>query len=88
MIGDRWLDAKGPEGKSRLFDPRDYVKIEIESALKRDIPVVPMLVRGAQMPDEAVIPDTIKPLVFRNGLPIRPDPDFHNDMDRLIDGLK
>jgi len=87
VIGDRWLEAKGAGGKSRLSDPTDYVRIEIESALQRNIPVVPLLVRGAKMPDEAVLPDSIKSLVFRNGLPIRPDPDFHNDMDRLIEGL-
>ncbi len=87
VIGDGWFDTKGPEGKSRLFDSRDYVRIEIESALKRNIPVVPLLVRNAQLPEESELPDSIKPLVFRNGLQIRPDPDFHHDMDRLIEGI-
>lgn len=87
VIGDRWIDANGPEGRSRLFDPRDYVKTEIESALKRKIPVVPLLVRGAQLPEEAEVPDSIKPLVYMTGMPVRADPDFHNDMDRLIEGL-
>ncbi len=87
VIGDGWFDTKGPEGKCRLFDSRDYVRIEIESALKRNIPVVPLLVRNAQLPEESELPDSIKALVFRNGLQIRADPDFHHDMDRLIEGI-
>ena len=87
VIGDRWLELKNKEGKSRLFDARDYVRIEIELALKRNIPVVPLLVRGARLPDDGEIPESIRSLVYRAGLPVRPDPDFHNDMDRLLESL-
>jgi len=87
IIGDCWIEPRGTEGRNRLFDSRDYVKTEIESALKRNIPVVPLLVRGAQLPGEAEVPDSVKPLIYQTGMPIRADPDFHNDMDRLIDGL-
>lgn len=87
VIGDRWLEVKNEEGKCRLFDARDYVRIEIESALKRNIPVIPLLVRGARLPDVGAIPESISSLVYRNGLPVRPDPDFHNDMDRLLESL-
>jgi hypothetical protein len=40
------------------------------------------------MPDKADLPSTLQPLVYQNGLSIRPDPDFHNDMDRLISALE
>ena len=88
IIGDRWLDAMDADGRRRLDDPADYVRMEIELALERHISVIPLLVRGAQMPDVDQLPAGLKALAHRNGMPIRPDPDFHNDMDRLISALK
>lgn len=88
IIGDRWVDARGAGGKKRLDDPADFVRVEIESALERGIPVIPLLVRGAQMPDAESLPPSLGKLVYKNGIPIRPDPDFHHDMDRLISALE
>lgn len=87
IIGDRWLDARDSSGKSRLHDPNDFVRIEIESALVRDIRVIPLLVSGAGMPSREQVPASLRKLVTRNGIEIRPDPDFHRDMDRLISHL-
>ena len=42
-----WLDATGDKGERRLEDPNDFVPMEIAAALKRDIAVIPVLVRGA-----------------------------------------
>ena len=64
------------------------MRIEIQSALERGIPVIPLLVRGAQMPGEESLPSSLRKLVYRNGIPIRSDPDFHRDMDRLIAALE
>jgi hypothetical protein len=50
VIGPDWMGSKAGEGTSRLDDPRDFVRIEIESALKREIPVIPVLVRGPRFP--------------------------------------
>lgn len=80
-------DDTKPGVQRRLDDPLDLVRIEIESALKRDIPVIPVLVGGATMPSEAELPKDIKPLAYRNGTQVRRDPDFHNDMRRLITSM-
>jgi hypothetical protein len=88
VIGDRWLEAGDSSGKRRLDDPADFVRIELESALERNIPVIPLLVRGAQMPSEGNLPPSLRKLAYRNGIPIRSDPDFHRDMDRLIKALE
>ena len=40
------------------------------------------------MPKDSELPPTLKPLAFRNAMTVRPDPDFHQDMDRLIDGIE
>jgi hypothetical protein len=87
VIGDRWNGRAGQEDKTRLDNPKDYVRIELEAALQRDIPVIPVLVRGAEIPDASELPTTLAALAYRNGLPVRPDPDFHRDMDRLIEGV-
>ena len=88
IIGDRWLTLADPDGTRRLDDPADYVRIEIESALQRDVPVIPLLVKGARMPKETELPPDLKDLAFRNGTMVRNDPDFHPDMDRLIRNLE
>ncbi len=86
IIGPRWLDAAS--GRRRLDDPRDHLRIEVESALQRNIPVIPVLVQGAVLPAEEDLPETIRPLVYRNAQPIRPDPDFASDIERLIRGIE
>jgi hypothetical protein len=88
IIGNEWVDAKDAQGRRRLEDAGDFVRIEIESALRREIPVVPLLVRGATMPSPNELPDSLKELAFRNGIPIRHDPDFNTDINRLIKGLE
>ncbi len=88
VIGRDWMKAKGRKGKSRLDDPGDFVRIEIESALTRQIPVIPVLVRGAKIPEAERLPPSMQSLSYRNGIVVRPDPDFHKDMDRLIVHLK
>jgi hypothetical protein len=84
VIGDKWLEMADSLHDNRLQDPRDFVRIEIEAALNRNILIIPLLVRGASMPAEEKLPSSLRKLVYRNGVAIRPDPDFHRDMDRLI----
>jgi tetratricopeptide (TPR) repeat protein len=87
VIGSSWLSAKSQDGELRLQNPADFVRIEIESALKRKIPVIPLLVAGTIMPSKEHLPESLQDLSFRNGINIRPAPDFHADMDRLIHSL-
>jgi hypothetical protein len=62
IIGTDWLDAKNETGNRRLDDPSDFVRLETASALKRDIPVIPVLVHGAKMPQPEALPDDLKDL--------------------------
>ena len=66
IIGKNWLDAKDDAGKRRLDDPTDFVRLETASALRRDIPVIPVIVRGASMPHPDQLPDDLKDLAYRN----------------------
>jgi hypothetical protein len=87
VIGPQWLNITDSEGERRLDDPADFVRIEIEAALKRKIVIVPLLVGGASMPTASQLPSSLEELAFYNGIQIRPDPDFHKDMNRLIHEL-
>jgi LSD1 subclass zinc finger protein len=88
VIGEQWLDAQHPEGQRRLDDLGDFVRIEIEAALARDIPVIPVLVGRARMPAQKDLPKGLKPLAFRNAAEVRSGRDFRDHVDRLIRGIE
>lgn len=84
IIGDKWLNAKNKQGERRLDLPNDHLRVEIETALKKGIPVIPVLVKNGEMPEEDELPDGLKPLAYRNAIPIPEEPFFHNGVDLLI----
>jgi hypothetical protein len=86
IIGPNWAKAADEKGQRRLDSDRDYVRIEIASALKREIPVIPVLVNGATMPAEDDLPGDLKPLVNRHALELR-HTRFDGDSAAIIDGL-
>lgn len=88
IIGNQWLDAADKGGGRRLDNGADNVRIEIESALLRKIPLIPVLVGGAEMPTEDALPESLRRLATRNAIHVRPNPDFRPDMARLIEGLE
>ncbi len=87
VIGPNWLTVRDDEGVRRLDNPKDFVRIEIATALQRDIPVIPILLDGARIPKADQLPEDLKELTMRNGLDVR-HASFHSDMDKLIKGLK
>jgi hypothetical protein len=87
VVGDQWADAADPNGVRRLDQPDDYVRVEVSTALQRGIPLIPVLVENASMPPANQLPEALRELVYRNGAPVRPDPDFPNDMSRLCNQL-
>ncbi len=84
IIGPTWVSITDSQGRRRLDDPTDFVRLEVEKALGAGFPVVPVLVNRAIMPKAEDLPESLRPLVSLHGLQVRPDPDFHRDMDRLI----
>jgi hypothetical protein len=89
VIGNDWLGRSGSDpAQKRIDDPRDFVRLEVAVALQRNVNIIPLLVRRAQMPGEEELPEELKPLAYRNGISIRPDPDFNNDIDRLMYGVQ
>ncbi len=87
VIGPRWLDLVGPNGKRRLDNPNDYTRLEIVTALQRaNVRVIPVLVEGAQMPDSDALPDDLKPLARRNAIELT-DKRWEFDVSQLIETL-
>ena len=76
LIGEKWNTIADDFGDPRINDPDDYVRIEIEEALLRNIPVIPILTSKAELPKENELPDSLKELAYRNAIRIRPDPDY------------
>lgn len=76
------------EWHQRMQNPRDFVRIELEAALRRSIPIIPLFVGNVTMPAEDDLPPALQPLVYRNGAPVRADPDFYTDMNRLVRALR
>lgn len=68
LIGKNWVDARDQAGRRRLDDPLDFVRLETAAALKRDIPVVPVLVQGASMPRADQLPADMADFAFRNAI--------------------
>jgi TIR domain-containing protein len=87
IIGPGWLDTRDEEGHRRLENPHDFVRIEIAAALKRNIPVIPILPEGTALPKAGQLPDDLKNLILRNGLNVR-YASFHRDMGKLIQALR
>jgi hypothetical protein len=87
LIGKSWLTAKDTSGQRRLDDPADFVRIETAAALKRDIPVIPVLVQGASAPKQDQLPDDLKELAFRNAVELT-HARWDSDIQVLIKALR
>jgi len=87
VIGKHWLTASDREGRRRLDHPKDYVRLEIATALKRGIRVIPVLVEGASMPEFDQLPEDLNPLTYRNALNVSHER-FRADSERLIGAVE
>jgi len=87
VIGRRWLISSEAEGSRRLDNPDDFVRLEIATALKRNIRVIPVLVDDASMPRASDLPDDLKALVRRNAVEVSYTR-FRADSERLIVALE
>jgi len=89
LIGDAWLTAVDASGRRRVDAARDMVRIEIETALEKNIPIIPVLVQGARMPSEDELPSSIADLALYNASEVT-DSRWDYDVEQLfraLDGL-
>lgn len=84
LIGEDWLDSTDAMGRRRLDNPRDFVRLELETALQRGVRVIPILVDGAEMPPADSLPESLRPLTERQAVSISPE---RVEIDRLVKAL-
>jgi formylglycine-generating enzyme required for sulfatase activity len=68
MIGAKWHSAVDPHGRRRLHNRHDFVRYEVETALRRRIKLVPVLIDNTPPPLEEHLPVELHPLLRRMGL--------------------
>lgn len=86
IIGPNWLEVRDERGSRRLDDPSDWVRLEIERSLARNIPVIPVLVAGASLPAKRDLPSSLHLLVEHQCARVTTD-GFRNDMAGLASDL-
>jgi hypothetical protein len=88
LIGKHWLNMVDDQGRRRLDDPHDWVRIEITTAVaKRRVRVIPVLVGNAPMPGDNELPEELEELHWRNAIELS-DGRFQHDTKKLIQAIK
>ncbi len=87
LIGERWLDVMDKQGNRRLENPNDPLRIEIETALKSDARVIPILLHGTPMPASDKLPESLAPLTRRHAIEISSSRRDY-DLERLFSTLE
>jgi hypothetical protein len=82
VVGPKWI---GPRpGQSRLDNAADPVRVEVDAALRKGVPLIPVLVLRAQMPRADQLPPSLEDFAYRNAARIDAGQDFDTHMGRLI----
>ncbi len=87
VMGPDWLDICDDQGKRRLEDPEDHVRVEIAAALGREIPVIPILINDTKMPRRELLPSDLRTLLKQNARRLRHDT-YDADFSQLLAELK
>jgi beta-lactam-binding protein with PASTA domain len=87
IIGREWITGVDQKGRRRLDDPNDFIRLEVATALRRDVVVIPVLVEGAQMPTAGELPEDLARLARRQAIELR-DTRWDADVDELVVGLR
>ena len=87
VMGPRWATVEDEQGRARIADPEDFVRLEVETALRRpDVTPIPVLVAGARMPNREDLPPEVRAITRRNALELD-DQRWRYDVGRLISTL-
>jgi len=83
IVGPHWLGTD-EHGHQAINDETDWVRIEIETALSKKIPVIPILIDRTRMPRATDLPESLRNFAFRQAAEVDTGVDFRSHMDRLI----
>jgi hypothetical protein len=83
IIGPKWLGSRR-RGQYRIQEVTDPVRLEVETALRLGIRIIPVLVERAVMPSPDDLPESLKSLSYINAGSIESGRDFRSQLDRVI----
>lgn len=86
VIGRKW-PGRHVKGRSRLEDPNDFVRMEMQLALSTSMAILPILVAGARMPAAADLPEDVRAISNLNAAPLDAGRDFHQHADKIISAI-
>jgi len=86
LIGKSWLDSVDASGRRRIDLDDDFVRLEIATALRRDVRVMPVLLNGAVMPSPEKLPEDLQILGRRQAIAVTHD-DWAHDVSRLVEAI-
>ena len=87
VIGREWLDCTDAQGRRRLEGPKDFIRLEVATALLRGIRVIPVLVQGASMPGAEYLPQDLEKLSRRQAIELS-NTRWDSDVSLLIESLE
>jgi hypothetical protein len=87
VIGPRWLSITDKDGRRRLDQPGDWIRTEVARALARQVRLIPVMLEDTPLPDAALLPEDLRPLVRRQSLPLS-DARWRGDLQRLVETLE
>jgi hypothetical protein len=83
IVGPKWLGpVKG--SPDRIHDETDPVRVELETALRARLTIIPVLIGNRKMPTVTQVPPSLKEFVFINAVTVDPGVDFDHHIQRLI----
>lgn len=86
LIGENWAEARDSNGKRRLDNADDPLRMELADALNDGAKVIPVLLGDAKMPSEAQLPPEVRFLAELNARRLR-DGDWEHDLASLHEVL-
>ncbi len=87
IIGPNWVSMTDESGKRRLDDADDFVRLEVATALSRNIQVIPVLIDNTTMPKAADLPENMK-LLYRRQFVEIDNTRFEDDVRNLAEAIK
>jgi TIR domain len=87
LIGPNWVSSFDHDGLRRLDNPNDFVRMEIEYALRANLRVIPVMLEHAHMPRAEELPLSLRQLTRRHGLSLS-STSFRRDCESIINTLR
>src|SRR6202166_3738836 len=84
IVGPQWLGMASDGNADRIQEECDPVRGDVETALPRRVPLIPVLIGSTKMPSSDLLPPSLKDFAFRNAVKVDTGQDFDYHMDRLI----